>query len=70
MALSPRGVLRPSGHIGCHADEAVVVGFLSDEVDGWMVGWLDGFREVWESVSTIVIITREDTSAFSAPCLG
>jgi mediator of RNA polymerase II transcription subunit 14 len=59
-ASSSRGVLRPSRRIVYDAHEAVVC-FLSDEVDGCM----DEFREEWESVSKIVVIAREGTSAFS-----
>jgi mediator of RNA polymerase II transcription subunit 14 len=64
-ASSSRGVLRPSRRIVYDAHEAVVC-FLSDEVDGCM----DEFKEEWESVSKIVVIAREGTSASSPPCLG
>ncbi|KAI0292502.1 mediator complex subunit MED14-domain-containing protein [Multifurca ochricompacta] len=53
-ASASRGVLRPSKHIVYDAHEAVVC-FLSDEVDGCM----DEFKDGWESVSKIVVIARE-----------
>ena len=55
---SSQGVLRPSRRIVYDAHEALVC-FLSDEVDGCM----DDFKEEWESVSKIVVIAREGTSA-------
>ena len=50
------------GRIVYDAHEAVMC-FLLDEVDRCM----DGFREVWENVSKIVVIACEGTSAFSPP---
>ncbi len=55
---SSQGVLRPSRRIVYDAHEALVC-FLSDEVEGCM----DEFKEEWESVSKIVVIAREGTSA-------
>jgi mediator of RNA polymerase II transcription subunit 14 len=64
-ALSPRGVLQLSGRIVYDAHKRVVC-FLLDDVDGCM----DGFREVWESVSKIMDIACEGMSAFPLPFLG
>jgi len=52
------GVLRPSRRIMYDAHEALVC-FLSDEVEGCM----DEFKEGWESVSKIVVIAHEGMSA-------
>ena len=55
---SSQGVLQPSRCIVYDVHKALVC-FLSDEVEGCM----DEFKEEWESVSKIVVIAREGTSA-------